>query len=136
MLTLHVKISVLVLIRLKVMIMNMIIKLIQLSATVLTSMMKQLFRKISLHRSRKMLRKSEITLLKKIAIFLFGLSNIIPSKISIYDQYIIPLIEKDLTSANPFFTAIKLGIVLFRILIIVGTAYEIYDIIKYAKRNK
>ncbi|MBI2580339.1 hypothetical protein HYV85_00860 [Candidatus Woesearchaeota archaeon] len=83
-----------------------------------------------------MFRKSEITLLKKIAIFLFGLSNIIPSKISIYDQYVIPMIEKDLTPANPFFIAIKLGILFFRILIIVITAYEIYDIIKYVKRNK
>lgn len=48
----------------------------------------------------KIFKKSEITLLKKIALFLFGLSNIIPSKISIYDEYIIPIIEKDLTTLS------------------------------------
>jgi hypothetical protein len=83
-----------------------------------------------------MFKKSEINLIKKIAIFLFGLSNIFPTKISIYDQYIISIIEKDLSPGNPFFMAIKIGIIIFRILIILGTAYELYDIIKYAKRYK
>jgi hypothetical protein len=83
-----------------------------------------------------MFKKSEINFLKKIIIFLFGLSNIFPTRISIYDQYIIPFIEKDLTQENTFFMAIKIGIVLFRILIVLATLYGLRDLIKYAERYK
>ncbi len=83
-----------------------------------------------------MFRKSEINLLKKIVLFLFGLSNIFPSQISIYDQYVIPLIQEITTTDNIFYSHITLLIIIFRILIIMATVYEVYDIIKYANRNK
>ena len=78
---------------------------------------------------------SYLTLLKKIALFLFGLTNIIPSEINIY-EHIVNFIEKDLQPTNTFYLAIVLGIWLFRILIILGTIYEAYDIYGYAKRHK
>jgi hypothetical protein len=81
------------------------------------------------------MNKSEITLIKKIALFLFGLMNIIPSEINIY-EHIVDFIEKDLQSTNTFYLAIVLGIWLFRILIVIGTLYEAYDIYRYAKRHK
>lgn len=78
---------------------------------------------------------SYLTLLKKIALFLFGLTNIIPSEINIY-EHIVDFIEKDLQPTNTFYLAIVLVIWLFRILIIFGTIYEAYDIYRYAKRHK
>jgi len=81
------------------------------------------------------MKMSYLTLLKKIALFLFGLTNIIPSEINIY-EHIVNFIEKDLQPTNTFYLAIVLGIWLFRILIIIGTIYEAYDIYRYAKRHK
>ena len=75
-------------------------------------------------------------MIKKILLLLLGLSNIFPTRISIYDQYIIPIIENNLTSENPFFITIEIGIILFRILIIIATIYELYDIVEYAKNIK
>ena len=67
--------------------------------------------------------------------FLFGLINIIPSEINIY-EHIVDFIEKDLQTINPFYLSIILGIWLFRILIVIGTIYELYSIYKYGKRYK
>ena len=81
------------------------------------------------------MKKSVFNLLKKLFLFLFGLINIIPSEINIY-EHIVNFIEKDLQPTNTFYLAIVLGIWLFRILIIIGTIYEAYDIYRYAKRHK
>ncbi len=72
--------------------------------------------------------------MKKVLLFLLGLANIIPSKINIYEA-IVDFIEKELQPTNAFYLAIVLGIWLFRILIVIGTVYEAYDIYKYTKRN-
>jgi hypothetical protein len=80
------------------------------------------------------MKPSEKNLVVKIALFFFGLSNIFPTKISIYDQYIIPIIESDVNPADTFYLAIKILIIVFRVLIIVGTAYQLWKIEKYAKR--
>ncbi len=82
------------------------------------------------------MKQSEKSLLKKIFLFLFGLTNIIPSEISIYDRYVIPLIESSTTRDNPLFVGITIGIVLIRIFIILGTFYELYNIYKYNKHYK
>ena len=83
------------------------------------------------------MKTSEINLLGKIAVFIFGISNIIPSRYSIYDQYIIPLVESNLDPSNPFFLGIKIGITFFRVMrfVILGmTIYQGYRIHKYAKQ--
>ena len=79
--------------------------------------------------------KSEINLLKKIFLFILGLTNIIPSQINIY-EHIVNFIEKDLQTTNVFYEAIVLGIWFFRALIIFATIYELYKIIKYNERYK
>ena len=81
------------------------------------------------------MKKSEINLLKRVLIFIFGLTNIIPSEINIY-EHIVNLIEKDLQTTNVFYSGIVLGIWAFRILIILGTLYEVYDIYRYNKKYK
>lgn len=81
------------------------------------------------------MKRSEVNLLKKIFLFLFGLINIIPSQINIYEQ-IVNLIEKNLETSNYFYTAIIFGIWTFRVLIILATIYEAYDIYKYNKNYK
>ncbi len=81
------------------------------------------------------MKKSEANLLKKIFLFLLGLTNIIPSQINIY-EHIVNFIEKDLLLTNIFYSGIVLGIWFFRILIIFGTFYELYKICKYNKRYK
>lgn len=81
------------------------------------------------------MRKCEKSLLKKIFLFLLGLINIIPSEINIY-EHIVNLIEKDLQPSNTFYSGITLGIFVFRILIILATIYELYDIFKYNARYR
>jgi len=81
------------------------------------------------------MKKSEINLFKKICIFIFGLTNIIPSEINIY-EHIVNFIEKDLQPTNTFYLGIILGIWFFRLLIILGTIYELYDLYKYNKKYK
>jgi uncharacterized membrane protein len=81
------------------------------------------------------MKKSEINLLKKIFLFILGLTNIIPSQINIY-EHIVNFIEKDLQTTNIFYEAIVLGIWFFRGLIIFATIYELYKIIKYNERYK
>ena len=81
------------------------------------------------------MKKSEINLLKKIFLFILGLTNIIPSQINIY-EHIVNFIKKDLQTTNVFYDAIVLGIWFFRDLIIFATIYELYKIIKYNERYK
>ena len=81
------------------------------------------------------MKKSEVNLLKKIFLFILGLTNIIPSQINIY-EHIVNFIEKDLQTTNIFYEAIVLGIWFFRVLIIFATIYELYKIIKYNERYK
>ena len=81
------------------------------------------------------MNKSEFNLIKKVGLFLLGLINIIPSEINIY-EHIVNFIEKDLQPTNTFYLAIVLGIWIFRILIILGTLYEAYDIYRYAKKHR
>ena len=81
------------------------------------------------------MKKSEVNLLKKIFLFILGLTNIIPSQINIY-EHIVNFIEKDLQTTNVFYEAIILGIWFFRALIIFATIYELYKIIKYNERYK
>lgn len=81
------------------------------------------------------MKKSEKTLLKKTFLFLFGLTNIFPSKINLY-EYIVDFIEKDLQITNVFYSAIVLGILLIRILIIFATIYELYSIVKFIRQNR
>ena len=81
------------------------------------------------------MKKSEINLLKKIFLFLFGLTNIIPSEINLY-EHIVDFIEKDLQTTNVFYEGIVLGIWFFRALIIFATIYELYKIYKYNERYK
>lgn len=81
------------------------------------------------------MKKSEINLLKKIFLFILGLTNIIPSQVNIY-EHIVNFIEKDLQTTNVFYEAIVLGIWFFRALIIFATIYELYKIIKYNERYK
>lgn len=81
------------------------------------------------------MKKSEVNLLKKIFLFILGLTNIIPSQINIY-EHIVNFIEKDLQTTNVFYKAIVLGIWFFRALIIFATIYELYKIIKYNERYK
>ena len=76
------------------------------------------------------MKKSEKTLLRKTFLFLFGLTNIFPSEINLY-EYIVDFIEKDLQITNVFYSAIVLGILLIRILIVLATAYELVNIVKY-----
>tara|TARA_Y100000031_G_scaffold139336_1_gene165958 strand:- start:150 stop:410 length:261 start_codon:yes stop_codon:yes gene_type:complete len=81
------------------------------------------------------MKKSEVNLLKKIFLFLFGLTNIIPSQINLY-EYIVDFIEKGLLTTNVFYSAIVFGIWFFRFLIVFGTIYELYNIFKYNHRYK
>ena len=81
------------------------------------------------------MKKSEVNLLKKIFLFILGLTNIIPSQINIY-EHIVNFIEKDLQTTKVFYEAIVLGIWFFRALIIFATIYELYKIIKYNERYK
>ena len=86
-----------------------------------------------------LLKRSELNLLRMIGVFIFGLSNVIPSRYSIYDQYMIPFIETNLHPDNLFFSGIKLGLLIFwlmRFLILAGTIYQGYLIYKYAERYK
>ena len=81
------------------------------------------------------MKKSEINLFKKIFLFLFGLTNIIPSRINIY-EHTVNFIEKDIQTTDTFYLGIVLGIWLFRILIFMGTIYALYNIFKYNQRYK
>jgi len=81
------------------------------------------------------MKKSAANLLKKILLFLCGLINIIPSKINLY-EHIINFIEKDILSSNTFYLAIVLGIWLFRIIIVLATIYEAYDIYRYNQQYR
>lgn len=79
-------------------------------------------------------KKSEIKFIIMILIFIFGLTNTIPSEISIYDQYLIPTIEENTTPENIFYPHITFLIGIFRFLIVVGTIYDLYVAFKYATR--
>jgi uncharacterized membrane protein len=81
------------------------------------------------------MKKSEVNLLKKLFLFLFGLANIIPSQINLYG-HIVNFIERDLLPTNVFYSGIVLGIWFFRVLIIFATIYELYKIYKYNERYK
>lgn len=75
------------------------------------------------------MKKSNKTFIKKIIVFVLGLTNLIPSEFSIYDKWIIPVIEGKITPSDPFYWHIEFLIILIRLLIIVVTAYEAHDII-------
>ena len=77
---------------------------------------------------------SENKFLGMIVIFIFGFLNIIPNKISIYDQYLIPLIQNNIAPGGLFYAHITFLIIFFRILIIVGTLFEGYKALKYGIR--
>jgi len=81
------------------------------------------------------MKKSEKNLIIKFLLFLFGLTNVVPSKINIYER-IVDLVSMDLQPTNKFYMAILLGIWFFRILIIVATVYELYGMYKYDQRYK
>lgn len=81
-----------------------------------------------------MLNKSEQNFIIDIIIFIFGFSNIFPTKISIYDQYIIPIIEQNISQEHYFYSLITFLIFIIKILIILGTLAEGYKIWKYTKR--
>ncbi len=78
--------------------------------------------------------KSELTFIGMIIVFLFGLTNIIPSEISIYDQYLIPVIEGDIEPGDLFYPHINFLIVFLRLIIIVATFFDFYKAIKYSVR--
>ncbi len=80
------------------------------------------------------MKKSEINFIVGIIIFVFGLTNIIPSEISLYDEYVIPHIEDNATEENVFYPHITIIIAFFRILIVVATFLEGYKIFKYGVR--
>ncbi len=83
------------------------------------------------------MKKSEINFIGKILLGIFGITNIIPSRYSIYDEYLIPFIESNLDTSNVFFLGIKLGIFIFkllRIIILVLTILLFYDAFKYGVR--
>jgi len=81
------------------------------------------------------MKKSEFILAKKIFLFIFGLTNVIPSRISIYD-WIVAIIESNNIDGNPFSLSIKIGIIAFRLLVLFATLYELYSIYKYNKKYK
>ncbi|MBT5424117.1 hypothetical protein HOK76_06490 [archaeon] len=84
------------------------------------------------------MKTSKINLLWKITVFIFGLSNVIPSRYSIYDEYLIPLVVSSLDPSNHFFLGIKIGITFFRVMrfvIFAMTIYQGYKIHKYAKQH-
>jgi hypothetical protein len=69
-----------------------------------------------------------------IFLFLFGLSNVIPSKISLYDKYIVTPIEEDTTPDDVFYLATIIGIIFFRVIILIASIYDLYRAFKYAVR--
>lgn len=80
------------------------------------------------------MRKSEINLVIMIIAFIIGLTNVFPSEISIYDWYITPIIQKNITTEHIFYPHINLLIIIFRILIIVVTFIDLIAFLKYAIR--
>jgi hypothetical protein len=84
----------------------------------------------------QLLKPSEVKFLGKIFLFFFGLSNIIPSKYSIYDKIIL-LIEPTITPENIFYQSLTLLILIFHLLrfvILALTFWELIDTIKYGIR--
>ncbi len=84
----------------------------------------------------QLLKPSEAKFLGKIVLFFFGLSNVIPSKYSVYDK-IISLIEPTITPDNVFYQSLTLLILifhLFRLVIFALTIWEFIDTIKYGIR--
>jgi hypothetical protein len=80
------------------------------------------------------MRKSEINFILMIIVFIIGLTNIFPSEISIYDQYVIPIIQENTTPEHIFYSHITLLIIIFRILIIFITIMDLVVLLKYALR--
>ena len=75
-----------------------------------------------------------VNLFGKIIVFLFGLSNIVPTQISIYDKFIVTPILNNVTLDNIWYNYILIIIIMFRLLIIYGTYKQAEDIYKYANR--
>ena len=77
---------------------------------------------------------SEVNFLLMLALFIFGMTNIFPSGISIYDNYIISPIEENVSPQGVFYPYIILLIVIFRILIVYLTFFDFYKMVKYGKK--
>jgi len=80
------------------------------------------------------MKKSEFKFIVGILIFLFGLTNIIPSEISVYDQQVIPFIEQNTHPTDVFYPHITVLIIIFRILIVVATILDIVVVLSYGRR--
>ncbi|MFC2133839.1 hypothetical protein ACFLTH_04420 [Bacteroidota bacterium] len=69
----------------------------------------------------------------KIALFLFGLSNVIPSKISLYDK-VVTLVVSNTKPETVFYTSILILAVLFRIGVAYLTYIQLKETIDYGNR--
>ena len=80
------------------------------------------------------MKTSEKNFMIMVGIFIFGLLNIFPNKISIYDQYIIPFIQNSINPSHIFYSHITFLIILFRLIIIFVTLFEAYKALNYGIR--
>ena len=80
------------------------------------------------------MKKSEIKLISMILGLFFGCTNIIPTKINIYQNYIIPLIQNNIEPGTIFYPHIRTAIIILYLTIIFTTILEGYKIYKYEKR--
>jgi hypothetical protein len=79
------------------------------------------------------MRIAQINFLKKLFWFLFGLSNIIPSQISLM-QRVVNLVEINTTPDNSSYLVIVSLIIAFKVIVFSLTFYSFYDLVIYAKR--
>jgi len=80
------------------------------------------------------MKTSEVNFILMVVVFIIGLTNLFPSEISIYDQYIIPTIQENITPEELFYPHITFLIVFFRIIILVVTFIDLFALLKYAVR--
>lgn len=74
-----------------------------------------------------------VTFIWKIIVFLFGLSNVFPSKINLY-QVIVKFVLSEITPETTFYSIIIILAAIFWIIIIILTLKQLKETIDYGSR--
>lgn len=79
------------------------------------------------------IKKSEFNFIKRIFWFIVGLLNIIPSEANIYEAILLH-ITTEITSASIWYSEMIFLMKIFKVAIIIGTVYALYEIFRYGIR--